>query len=162
ASDDRHALAAKEEAVAGRARRDAEAHEPGLALEAEQPRRCAGRDDHAPRLVFRAVAPDRERSLRAVHTLDRLRHHLGAQAPGPRGAPCAVPGAASADPGARPAAIAAHGTCTGRHDRALAAVAHFAPIRPPSCSRIARRLWPEAPFTRTEPRPGAGEPLHRR
>ena len=25
-----------------------------------------------------------------------------------------------------------------------------------------RRLWPEAPFTRTEPRPGAGEPLHRR
>ncbi|TMQ55769.1 MAG: hypothetical protein E6K72_05950 [Candidatus Eisenbacteria bacterium] len=27
---------------------------------------------------------------------------------------------------------------------------------------MARRLWPEAPFTRTEPRPGAGEPLHRR
>ena len=70
-------LAAEEVAVAGRARRDAVAHQRALGRQPEQPRRRAGRDDQRLRRVLRLrrLDDDRlaQRSTRGDVALDRSR-----------------------------------------------------------------------------------------
>src|SRR5262245_40929599 len=75
-----HLLVLEEEAVAGRARAHAEAHELGLARQPQQHGGSTGGHDEALGLVLRAVGPHAERPAREVHLLDHGVEDLGAEA----------------------------------------------------------------------------------
>ncbi len=79
AADDHDFLALVEEAVAGRARRDAVALERLLALDAEPARLRAGRDDQrVARVVIAGIALEPERTLRKIDLHDVVHDDLGA------------------------------------------------------------------------------------
>ena len=77
-----HVLRLVEEAVAGRARRHALAHERLFRGQAEVARRRAGRDDQRVAGVFAAVADEADRPLVEVRRVDVVEDELGVEALG--------------------------------------------------------------------------------